>query len=83
MTYISFAVELTAQKKLERELQHSNQRLAESNEELERFTPYVVAHDLQAPLRTIASITERIADGAAREVSTPSLPSMSRGASRI
>lgn len=45
---------------LEEELQNSNGRLLRSNDELQRFA-YVVAHDLQAPLRTVSSMTELIA----------------------
>lgn len=56
LTWIAFVVDLTAQKTLERELQAVNARLANSNQELERFA-YVVAHDLQSPLRTITSMT--------------------------
>jgi light-regulated signal transduction histidine kinase (bacteriophytochrome) len=56
LTWICFAADLTEQKKLERELQVANQRLAFSNEELQKFA-HVVAHDLQSPLRTMSSMT--------------------------
>ena len=43
------------------ELEHANQALERSNIELQRFA-FVASHDLQTPMRSIASSIERIAD---------------------
>jgi light-regulated signal transduction histidine kinase (bacteriophytochrome) len=41
-------------------LRARTEELAQSNENLQRFA-YIVAHDLQTPLRTIASMTQLLA----------------------
>ena len=57
LEWICFVADLSAQKRIEGELRARTQQLAQSNENLERFA-YLVAHDLQTPLRTIASMTQ-------------------------
>jgi PAS domain S-box-containing protein len=56
-TWIQFAVDLSKQKSLERQLREANRQLTESNQNLERFA-YIVAHDLQTPLRTVSTMSE-------------------------
>ena len=59
LTWISYVVDLTAQKALDRDLRLANQRLSAANEELQSFA-YFAAHDLKSPLRTISSMTEML-----------------------
>ncbi len=56
---IGVASEITGYKKAEEEINALLNELKRSNEELQQFA-YVTSHDLQEPLRTIASFTQLI-----------------------
>jgi PAS domain S-box-containing protein len=63
-TLIGFAKvtrDLTERRAAEDALQEANERLARSNQELDRFAA-VAAHDLQEPLRTISGFAELLRD---------------------
>lgn len=51
--------DISESKKLQKALEKTNQRLVESNMEMERFI-YSVSHDLKAPLITIGGFTEKV-----------------------
>jgi PAS domain S-box-containing protein len=54
---LATVIDITARKEAERAVELQNEQLRQSNAELEQFA-YVASHDLQEPLRMVASFTE-------------------------
>lgn len=61
MVRFEIATDITPLKLLENELTSKNEDLERSNKELEQFA-YVASHDLQEPLRMVASYTELLGE---------------------
>jgi len=71
---VGISRDITDEKLAQERLAQQAQELARSNKELEQFG-YVASHDLQEPLRMVASYTQLIARRTAATATTPPLPS--------
>jgi PAS domain S-box-containing protein len=59
--FLATFIDYTQRREAERELRAANARLARSNRDLEQFA-YVASHDLQEPLRMVASYTQLLSE---------------------
>ncbi|HYG39386.1 MAG TPA: ATP-binding protein [Cytophagales bacterium] len=64
---IGFALDITERIMSEQKLQESAAHLIKTNKELDQFA-YVVSHDLKAPLRAIANLSEWIEEDLGKEI---------------
>ena len=74
---ISAGRDVSSRRDAEQKLVEMNQRLAESNRDLEDFA-YVASHDLQEPLRKIIAFSNRLTDKASDELSEKNLDYLER-----
>ena len=61
-------IDITERKRTEKELQNLNDKLLQSNQQLQEFT-YVASHDLREPIRKISSFGEMLAESIADKLS--------------